>query len=191
MIRVQREDFDVGARARTPDRRQPHGSAASRALSGWCATSGGRRAAIGAMTLEHYPGMTEKKLAEIEAEAQPALAARGVADHPPLRQARAGRPDRAGRDRLAASRRGARGLPFPDRLAKDRGAVLEARGDARRANAGSKRAPRTTPRNRAGAETVSRPGRGPACRGALGHRPAVGLTGPAPIPRPAASPGSD
>ena len=27
-------------------------------------------AEVGAMTLEHYPGMTEKKLAEIEAEAQ-------------------------------------------------------------------------------------------------------------------------
>jgi molybdopterin synthase catalytic subunit len=67
MIRVQSEDFDVGAeiRARTGDlpdigaivtftgtvRRESH------------------EAPIRALTLEHYPGMTEKELARIEAEA--------------------------------------------------------------------------------------------------------------------------
>ena len=44
-------------------------SAASPASSGWCAIWRAARE-VGAMTLEHYPGMTEKKLAEIEAEAQ-------------------------------------------------------------------------------------------------------------------------
>ena len=67
MIRVQREDFDVGAElARL--------AAGDRAVGGVACFVGLVRdmagdAPIGAMTLEHYPGMTEKKLAEIEAEA--------------------------------------------------------------------------------------------------------------------------
>jgi len=68
MIRVQREDFDVGAElaALTAGRTDVGGLASFVGLVRDMA--GG--AAVGAMTLEHYPGMTEKKLAEIEAEAQ-------------------------------------------------------------------------------------------------------------------------
>ncbi|HZF36928.1 MAG TPA: molybdenum cofactor biosynthesis protein MoaE [Candidatus Angelobacter sp.] len=68
MIRVQLEDFDVGAElARLTAGRTDVGGVASfiglvRDLAGG--------AEVGAMTLEHYPGMTERKLAEIEAEAQ-------------------------------------------------------------------------------------------------------------------------
>ncbi|MBM3565329.1 MAG: molybdenum cofactor biosynthesis protein MoaE [Alphaproteobacteria bacterium] len=77
MIRVQREDFDVGAEiARL--------SAGKTAIGGVCAFVGLVRdmadgapvgeqknnAPVGAMTLEHYPGMTEKELARIEAEAR-------------------------------------------------------------------------------------------------------------------------
>jgi molybdopterin synthase catalytic subunit len=68
MIRVQQEDFDVGAElARLTAGRSDIGGVASfiglvRDLAGG--------AAVGAMTLEHYPGMTEKKLADIEAEAR-------------------------------------------------------------------------------------------------------------------------
>ncbi len=68
MIRVQRERFDVGAElaALTAGRRDVGGLASFvglvRDMSG--------DAAVGAMTLEHYPGMTERKLAEIEAEAR-------------------------------------------------------------------------------------------------------------------------
>lgn len=67
MIRVQREDFDIGAEiARlTADNRRIGGVASFVGLVRDMA--GG--SAIGAMTLEHYPGMTEKKLAEIESEA--------------------------------------------------------------------------------------------------------------------------
>src|SRR5262245_61435697 len=67
MIRVQREDFDVGAElSRLTAGRKDVGGVATfiglvRDLAGGDS--------IGAMTLEHYPGMTEKKLAEIEAEA--------------------------------------------------------------------------------------------------------------------------
>ncbi len=67
MIRVQREDFDPGRELA--------------ALTGGKTTIGGVVSFVGlvrdmaggerisAMTLEHYPGMTEKELAAIEAEA--------------------------------------------------------------------------------------------------------------------------
>ena len=66
-IKVQREDFDVGAELAAL-------SASDRGIGGVASFVGLVRevaggAAVGAMTLEHYPGMTEKKLAEIEAEA--------------------------------------------------------------------------------------------------------------------------
>lgn len=67
MIRVQAEDFDVGAEIKNM-------SAGNHAIGGLCSFVGLVRemagsADIGAMTLEHYPGMTEKALAKIEAEA--------------------------------------------------------------------------------------------------------------------------
>jgi molybdopterin synthase catalytic subunit len=67
MIRVQCEDFDPGAemRALTAGRHDIGGVVSFVGLVRDMA--GG--AAIGAMTLEHYPGMTEKQLAEIDAEA--------------------------------------------------------------------------------------------------------------------------
>ncbi|HEX9463269.1 MAG TPA: molybdenum cofactor biosynthesis protein MoaE [Alphaproteobacteria bacterium] len=67
MIRVQREDFDVGAEIErlTAGRHDIGGVVSFVGLVRDMA--GGTK--IGAMTLEHYPGMTEKQLAEIEAEA--------------------------------------------------------------------------------------------------------------------------
>ena len=67
MIRVQREDFDVGAElARLTEGRTDVGGLAS--FVGLVrATNEGER--LVAMTLEHYPAMTEKRLAEIEVEA--------------------------------------------------------------------------------------------------------------------------
>jgi molybdopterin synthase catalytic subunit len=66
MIRVQEQPFDVGAELAA--------LAAGRTDIGAVASFIGlvrdmADAPITAMTLEHYPGMTEKKLAEIEAEA--------------------------------------------------------------------------------------------------------------------------
>ncbi len=68
MIRVQREDFDVGAEldALWRGRRDIGGVAAFVGLVRDLA--GGQP--VQAMTLEHYPGMTEKMLARIEAEAR-------------------------------------------------------------------------------------------------------------------------
>jgi molybdopterin synthase catalytic subunit len=68
VIRVQREDFDIGAEiAALTDGRHEIGGVAS--FVGLVRDIAGG-AAVGAMTLEHYPGMTEKKLAEIETEAR-------------------------------------------------------------------------------------------------------------------------
>ena len=67
MIRVQAEDFDVGAElARLTDGRTDIGG-----LSSFVGIVRARSDAgdLQAMTLEHYPGMTEKRLADIEAEA--------------------------------------------------------------------------------------------------------------------------
>lgn len=68
MIRVQREDFDVGRElaALSHGNHQIGGVASFVGLVRDMA--GGQ--SVAAMTLEHYPGMTEKKLAEIEQEAQ-------------------------------------------------------------------------------------------------------------------------
>ncbi|MFQ5985296.1 MAG: molybdenum cofactor biosynthesis protein MoaE [Alphaproteobacteria bacterium] len=68
MIRVQREDFDVGAEiaALTKGRK---GVGAVVAFIGLVRDMAGEEP-IGAMTLEHYPGMTERRLAQIEAEAK-------------------------------------------------------------------------------------------------------------------------
>jgi molybdopterin synthase catalytic subunit len=67
MIRVQREDFDVGAELdRLAGGNTRIGGIAS--FVGLVRELGGGEA-VRALTLEHYPGMTEKKLAEIEAEA--------------------------------------------------------------------------------------------------------------------------
>jgi molybdopterin synthase catalytic subunit len=66
MIRVQEERFDVGAElAALSAGRTDIGALAS--FVGLVRAHGSPP--ITAMTLEHYPGMTEKKLAEIEAEA--------------------------------------------------------------------------------------------------------------------------
>jgi molybdopterin synthase catalytic subunit len=68
LIRVQAEDFDIGAEitALTAGNTKIGGLAT---FVGLVRDVAGEET-VGAMTLEHYPGMTEKKLAEIEAEAR-------------------------------------------------------------------------------------------------------------------------
>ena len=77
MIRVQTEDFDVGVELKAlMSRAKGVGGIVTftgvvREWSG-ASSSGGPAAGgpqLAAMTLEHYPGMTERQLAEIEAEA--------------------------------------------------------------------------------------------------------------------------
>ncbi len=67
MIRVQREDFDLGQElaALTAGNHKVGGLAV---FVGLVRDMAGAET-VGAMSLEHYPGMTEKMLAEIEAEA--------------------------------------------------------------------------------------------------------------------------
>lgn len=65
MIRVQREDFDVGAElARLRAGRSDIG-----AIVSFIGTVRDQNGTIEQMTLEHYPGMTEAELQRIEAEA--------------------------------------------------------------------------------------------------------------------------
>ena len=64
-IRVQREDFDIGAEvARVQAGRTDIG-----AIVTFTGTVRGDNAGVAAITLEHYPGMTEEELARVEAEA--------------------------------------------------------------------------------------------------------------------------
>jgi molybdopterin synthase catalytic subunit len=66
MIRVQREDFDVGAELERLSAGNPRiGGVAS--FIGLVRDMGGDDR-VSALTLEHYPGMTERKLGEIETE---------------------------------------------------------------------------------------------------------------------------
>ena len=71
MIRVQQQDFDVGAEiaALTDGKHGIGGVVSFVGLVRDMAPVEGSDTKIGAMTLEHYPGMTEKQLAEIEREA--------------------------------------------------------------------------------------------------------------------------
>jgi molybdopterin synthase catalytic subunit len=75
MIRVQAEDFDIGAEIDALlGQRRDIGAVVTftglvRDFIRDADAPGGRRA-IAEMTLEHYPGMTERELARIEAEAR-------------------------------------------------------------------------------------------------------------------------
>ena len=67
-VRVQAEDFDIGAELDALTRGNP-------SIGGLCSFVGLVRdmaggETVGAMTLEHYPGMTERQLEAIEAEAR-------------------------------------------------------------------------------------------------------------------------
>ncbi|MCA1974255.1 MAG: molybdenum cofactor biosynthesis protein MoaE [Caenispirillum sp.] len=73
MIRVQREDFDPGAEMAT----FCAGDTSVGAVASFLglvradkASEGAEGAAVAAMTLEHYPGMTERQLEAIEQEAR-------------------------------------------------------------------------------------------------------------------------
>jgi molybdopterin synthase catalytic subunit len=68
MIRIQQEDFDIGAEIAALKR----GRTDAGAIAAFIGTvrDHAEKSAIGAMTLEHYPGMTGKELARIEAEAR-------------------------------------------------------------------------------------------------------------------------
>jgi len=68
LIRVQTEDFDIGAEIRAlTEGREDIGAVVSFA---GIVRAGDQGEVIEAMTLEHYPGMTEKELARIEQEAR-------------------------------------------------------------------------------------------------------------------------
>jgi molybdopterin synthase catalytic subunit len=65
MIRVQREDFDVGREIEAVTR----GKTSIGGVVSFIGTVRGGGDGVRSMTLEHYPGMTEQELAAIEQEA--------------------------------------------------------------------------------------------------------------------------
>jgi len=67
MIRVQEQDFDIGAEIAALRK----GRTDTGAIAAFIGTVRGepQSGGVSAMTLEHYPGMTEKELARIEAAA--------------------------------------------------------------------------------------------------------------------------
>jgi molybdopterin synthase catalytic subunit len=65
VIRVQQEDFDVGAEIAA----LKAGRTAIGAIVSFTGTVRDQAGAVTEMTLEHYPGMTEKELERIEKEA--------------------------------------------------------------------------------------------------------------------------
>lgn len=71
-VRVQAEDFDPGAElaSLTEGRTSVGGVCLFVGLVRDMAKVDGAEQAVSAMTLEHYPGMTEKELARIETEAR-------------------------------------------------------------------------------------------------------------------------
>ena len=70
MIRIQREDFDIGAEIEAlTEGRNDVGAVASFVGITRADAGASNSDAVTAMTLEHYPAMTERQLADIEAEA--------------------------------------------------------------------------------------------------------------------------
>jgi molybdopterin synthase catalytic subunit len=67
MIRVQREDFDVGVEIAALTRGKTGVGGVASFIGLMRDTAGGEQ--VRAMTLEHYPGMTERELTRIEDEA--------------------------------------------------------------------------------------------------------------------------
>jgi molybdopterin synthase catalytic subunit len=68
MIRVQHQDFDVGGEIAALGKGRTDIGAIAAFVGLVRDQAGGRQ--VTSMTLEHYPGMTEKELARIEAEAR-------------------------------------------------------------------------------------------------------------------------
>lgn len=66
MIRVQREDFDAGEEMRQLSR----GRRDVGALATFLGLVRDESDSLASLTLEHYPGMTERQLAAVEAEAR-------------------------------------------------------------------------------------------------------------------------
>jgi molybdopterin synthase catalytic subunit len=65
-IHIQVEDFDVAEEIEALTRENPAATGAVATFTGYVRGDDG----LGALTLEHYPGMTEREIARIAAEAQ-------------------------------------------------------------------------------------------------------------------------
>ena len=128
MIRVQLEDFDIGAEIAA----LKAGRSDIGAIVSFIGTVRDQHGAVAEMTLEHYPGMTEAELTRIEHEANARWPLQASLIVHRYWHAHARRQHRAGGDGVGASRRGVRCGEIPDGLSQDQRAVLEARVRPRR-----------------------------------------------------------
>ena len=149
-VRVQTADFDAGREIAALRGSDPRVGAVASFIG--TVRDVNDAANVATMTLEHYPGMTEKALARDRRRGARALRHPRRARHPSRRRVAAGRPDRARRRDQRASRRRVRRVPVHHGLPQDARAVLEEGGHRRRARAGSTRASATTTPRRAGAK---------------------------------------
>ena len=147
-IAIQREDFDAGAEARALSRNNPAVGAVASFVG--LVRDHNDGASVSAMTLEHYPGMTEKAIAQIVDEAKGRWKIIDCTRDSPHRRVASGRPDRARRRRERASRRRLRGLRIHHGLPQDRRHRSGRRKRRLTARAGSTRVRATTPPRRAG-----------------------------------------
>ena len=133
-VRVQTADFDAGREIAALRARDPRVGAVASFIG--TVRDVNDSAHVSTLTLEHYPGMTEKALEAIVAEAAgrfdifDALVIHRVGTLAPDRS------DRAGGGDQCASRRGIRCLPLSDGLPEDPRAVLEKGNDAPRRTLG-------------------------------------------------------
>ncbi len=129
-VRVQHEDFDAGAEIARLRANNPKVGAVASFIG--IVRDLNEGAAVGSITLEHYPGMTEKSLAAIAEQAANALAFARCADHSPDRHACADRPDCSCGDDQLASRRCVCSVSVRYGLSENRCAVLEKGSDRHR-----------------------------------------------------------
>ncbi len=114
-VRVQEEDFDIGAEVAAL--RADNSKVGAVACFVGTARDLNEGSAVETMELEHYPGMTKKSLEGIAQQARERWPGSDVLIVS-RRQAEAARPDRAGRDHCDASRRSVRVVRVRDGLSK-------------------------------------------------------------------------
>ena len=155
-VRLQREDFDIGAEiARLTRGRTDIGAVAT--FTGICRGSDGER--VAAMTLEHYPGMAEAEIARHVEEARARWPLLGVTVIHRYGRLVPGENIVLVVTAVVASRGGFRGGGISDGLSQDPRAVLEEGGARGTAPAGSRQANRRRRRRalEAGRPQTARP----------------------------------
>ena len=124
-VSIQSHDFDLGAEVAALRAGDPAVGAVASFIGTVRDRNGGGAGEVSAMELEHYPGMTEKRIEAMIDAAMARFDIRAARVVHRVGAAAAGRADRAGGGEFGAPRPGLPGLRVPDGLPEDPGAVLE------------------------------------------------------------------